>query len=176
MTVTSIRDAWAEVRKIFPTDYEYSTERSKRAPHLLQQGQRRERLDQRLGQPPGGQPAGRQERQHLDPGPGGGHRNQRQRGGNRGHRERHQGGAARNSKADPVPYLSTSEIWYCGRILFYMVSSIKKEPNGNTTNLDSSDEGSDIFGVARSNAAPAFEKKSVLNEMAKFIKIFVVFT
>jgi hypothetical protein len=42
--------------------------------------------------------------------------------------------------------------------------------------LDSSDEGSDIFGVARSNAAPAFEKKSVLNEMAKFIKIFVVFT
>ena len=31
MTVTSIRDAWAEVRKIFPTDYEYSTERSERA-------------------------------------------------------------------------------------------------------------------------------------------------
>ena len=30
MTVTSIRDAWAEVRKIFPTDYEYSTERSER--------------------------------------------------------------------------------------------------------------------------------------------------
>ena len=57
-----------------------------------------------------------------------------------------------------------------------MVSSIKKKPNSNTTNLDSSDEGSDIFGVARSNAAPAFEKKSVLNEMAKFIKIFVVFT
>ena len=28
MTVTSIRDAWAEVRKIFPTDYEYSIERS----------------------------------------------------------------------------------------------------------------------------------------------------
>ena len=31
MTVTSIRDAWAEVRKIFPTDYEYSIERSERA-------------------------------------------------------------------------------------------------------------------------------------------------
>ena len=31
MTVTSIRDAWAEVRKIFTTDYEYSTERSERA-------------------------------------------------------------------------------------------------------------------------------------------------
>ena len=58
-----------------------------------------------------------------------------------------------------------------------MVSSINEEPNGNTTNLDSSDEGSDIFGVARSNAASALEKKkSVLNEMAKFVKIFVVFT
>ena len=58
-----------------------------------------------------------------------------------------------------------------------MVSSIKEEPNSNTTNLDSSDEGSDIFGVTCSNAAPAFEKKkSVLHEMAKFIKIFVVFT
>ena len=34
MTVTSIRDAWAEVRKIFPTDYEYSTERSERAGYL----------------------------------------------------------------------------------------------------------------------------------------------
>ena len=47
----------------------------------------------------------------------------------------------------------------------------------NTTNLDSSGEGSGIFRIARSNAAPAFEKKkSVLNEMAKFVKIFVVFT
>lgn len=35
MTVTSIRDAWAEVRKIFPTDYEYSTERSERAGHPI---------------------------------------------------------------------------------------------------------------------------------------------
>ena len=58
-----------------------------------------------------------------------------------------------------------------------MVSTINEEPNSNTANLDSSDEGSDIFGVARGNAAPAFEeKKSVLNEMAKFVKIFVVFT
>ncbi len=31
MTVTSIKDAWTEVGKIFPTDYEYSTERSGRA-------------------------------------------------------------------------------------------------------------------------------------------------
>lgn len=47
----------------------------------------------------------------------------------------------------------------------------------NTTNLDSSGEGSGIFGVARSNAAPPFEKKkSVLNEMTKLIKIFAVFT
>ena len=58
-----------------------------------------------------------------------------------------------------------------------MVSSINEEPNSNAANLDSNDEGSDIFGVARSNAAPALEKKkSVLNEMAKFVKIFVVFT
>ena len=57
------------------------------------------------------------------------------------------------------------------------MSSIKKEPNSNTTNLDSSGEGSGIFRIARSNATPAFEKKkSVLNEMAKFIKLFAVFT
>ena len=31
MTVTSIKEAWTEVGKIFPTDYEYSTERSERA-------------------------------------------------------------------------------------------------------------------------------------------------
>lgn len=31
MTVTSIRDAWAEVQKIFPTDYEHDTSRSERA-------------------------------------------------------------------------------------------------------------------------------------------------
>ena len=30
MTVTSIKDAWTEAGKIFPTDYEYSTERSER--------------------------------------------------------------------------------------------------------------------------------------------------
>jgi hypothetical protein len=43
-----------------------------------------------------------------------------------------------------------------------MVSSIKKELNSNTTNLDSSDEGSDIFGVACNDASPAFEKKRIL--------------
>lgn len=31
MTVTSIRNAWAEVQKIFPTDYEHDTSRSERA-------------------------------------------------------------------------------------------------------------------------------------------------
>ncbi len=31
MTVTSIKDAWAEVQKIFPTDYEYDTSHSERA-------------------------------------------------------------------------------------------------------------------------------------------------
>ncbi len=57
------------------------------------------------------------------------------------------------------------------------MSSINEEPNSNTTNLDSSDEGSDIFSAARSNAAPTFEKKkSVLNEMTKFVKIFIEFT
>ncbi len=57
------------------------------------------------------------------------------------------------------------------------MSSINEEPNSNTTNLDSSDEGSNIFSVSRSNAAPTFEKKkSVLNEMTKFVKIFIEFT
>ena len=31
MTVTSIRDAWAEVQKIFPTRYEHDASRSERA-------------------------------------------------------------------------------------------------------------------------------------------------
>lgn len=31
MTVTSIRNAWEEVQKIFPTDYEYDASRSERA-------------------------------------------------------------------------------------------------------------------------------------------------
>ena len=31
MTVTSIKDAWTEAGRIFPTDYEYSAERSERA-------------------------------------------------------------------------------------------------------------------------------------------------
>lgn len=31
MTVTSIKDAWAEANKIFPTDYEHDTSRSERA-------------------------------------------------------------------------------------------------------------------------------------------------
>ena len=56
------------------------------------------------------------------------------------------------------------------------MSSINKEPNSNTTDLDSSSERSGIFSVARSNTAPPFEKQeSILNEMAEFVKIFVVF-
>ena len=56
------------------------------------------------------------------------------------------------------------------------MSSINEEPNSNTTDLDSGGKGRGVFGVARSNTAPSFEKKeSVLNEMAEFVKIFVVF-
>ena len=57
-----------------------------------------------------------------------------------------------------------------------MVSSINKEPNSNTTNLNSSSKRSCIFGIARSNTAPPFEKQeSILNEMAELVEIFVVF-
>lgn len=57
-----------------------------------------------------------------------------------------------------------------------MVSSINEEPNGNTTDLDSSDERSGVFSVACTNTAPPFEKqKSILNEMAEFVEIFIVF-
>lgn len=57
-----------------------------------------------------------------------------------------------------------------------MVSSINKEPNSNTTDLDSGGEGSGVFSVARSNTTPPFEKQeSILNEMAEFIEIFIVF-
>ena len=57
-----------------------------------------------------------------------------------------------------------------------MVSSINKEPNSNTPDLDSSSERSGVFGVACSNTAPPFEKQeSILNEMAEFVEIFVVF-
>ena len=57
-----------------------------------------------------------------------------------------------------------------------MVSSINKEPDSNTTDLDSGGERRGVFGVARSNTTPPFEKQeSILNEMAEFVKIFVVF-
>ena len=57
-----------------------------------------------------------------------------------------------------------------------MVSSIKKEPNSNAADLDSGSERSGVFGVARSNTTPPFKKKeSILNEMAEFVEIFVVF-
>ena len=56
-----------------------------------------------------------------------------------------------------------------------MVSSIKKEPNSNTTYLDSSSERSGIFSVASRNTEPSFEKQeSVLDEMAKFVEIFII--
>ena len=42
--------------------------------------------------------------------------------------------------------------------------------------MDSGNEGSGVFSVARSNTTPPFEKqKSILNEMAEFVEIFVVF-
>lgn len=42
--------------------------------------------------------------------------------------------------------------------------------------MDSSSERSGVFCIARSNATPPFEKQeSILNEMAEFVKIFVVF-
>ena len=57
-----------------------------------------------------------------------------------------------------------------------MVSSINKEPNSDTADLDSGGERSGIFSVARSNTAPPFEKQeSILNEMAEFIEIFIIF-
>ena len=57
-----------------------------------------------------------------------------------------------------------------------MVSSINKEPNSDTADLDSGGERSGIFSVARSNTAPPFEKQeSILNEMAEFVEIFIVF-
>ena len=57
-----------------------------------------------------------------------------------------------------------------------MVSSINKESNSNTTNLDSSSERRGVFSVACSNTAPSFEKQErILNEMAEFVEMFVVF-
>ena len=41
--------------------------------------------------------------------------------------------------------------------------------------MDSSNERSGVFSIARSNASPPFEaQKSILDEMAEFVKIFVV--
>ena len=58
-----------------------------------------------------------------------------------------------------------------------MVSSINKEPNSNTTNLNSSSKRSCIFGIACSDTAPPFEKQeSILNEMAELVEILVVFS
>ena len=58
-----------------------------------------------------------------------------------------------------------------------MVSSINEEPNGNTTNLDSRNKRSKIFCITCSSTAPSLEKqKSILNEMAEFVEIFIVFS
>ena len=107
MTVTSIRDAWAEVRKIFPTDYEYSIERSERAGYPIYYSKASgvntwisdlgNRLEINL---PDGESAN-----IWIQAPGGGHHQQQhqEHRGNRGHRERHQRGAAGNRKADPAP-------------------------------------------------------------------------
>ena len=46
---------------------------------------------------------------------------------------------------------------------------------GNTTDLDGGGERRGFFGVASRNTAPSFEKeKSILNEMAEFVQIFIV--
>ena len=107
MTVTSIRDAWAEVRKIFPTDYEYSTERSERVGYPIYHSKASgvnawisdlgNRLEINL---PDGESAN-----IWIQAPGGGHHQQQhqEHRGNRGHRERNQRGAARNRKANPAP-------------------------------------------------------------------------
>ena len=56
------------------------------------------------------------------------------------------------------------------------MSSINKEPNSNTADLDGGSERSGIFSVTRSNAAPSFEKQeSILNEMAELVEMFVIF-
>lgn len=56
------------------------------------------------------------------------------------------------------------------------MSSINKEPNSNTADLDGGSERGGVFSVARSNTAPPFEKQeSILNEMAELVEIFVVF-
>ena len=58
-----------------------------------------------------------------------------------------------------------------------MVPSINEEPNGNTTNLDSRNKRSKIFCITCSSTAPSLEKqKSILNEMAEFVEIFIVFS
>ncbi len=42
--------------------------------------------------------------------------------------------------------------------------------------LDNGSERSGVFGAARNNTTPPFEKKeSILHEMAEFVEIFVVF-
>ena len=57
------------------------------------------------------------------------------------------------------------------------MSSINEQPNSNTSDLDSGDERSKIFSVARRNTTPSFEKQeSILNEMSKLVEMFVVFT
>ena len=56
------------------------------------------------------------------------------------------------------------------------MSSINKEPNSNTADLDGGSERGGVFSVSRSNTAPPFEKQeSILNEMAELVEIFVVF-
>lgn len=57
-----------------------------------------------------------------------------------------------------------------------MVSSKNKEPNSNTADLNSGNEGSGVFCVACRNAAPPFEKKKrILNQMAELVEIFIIF-
>ena len=54
-------------------------------------------------------------------------------------------------------------------------SSKNRSPKENTADLDSSDKGIRVFGIASGNSAPAFEvQKSIFYQMPEFVKILVI--
>ena len=55
------------------------------------------------------------------------------------------------------------------------MSTIDSTPNCDASNLNGSDKGTGIFGVASSDAAPPLEvKESIFNQVAQLIKIPIV--
>jgi len=55
------------------------------------------------------------------------------------------------------------------------VSSRDIEPESEAADLDSGEEGCGVFGVTRGDTTPSFEmKKSVFNQMAKCIEVFII--